>query len=89
MSDITLGFIGPGSVFGDCDVVSKRPFRYTLKSNSMGCKYYVLKAQAFRKYCGHYEESYNHIVDVCLQQDLKLFKQLATIVYGLWNQQQV
>ena len=30
VSDVTLGFLGPGSVFGDCDVVSKRPYRFTL-----------------------------------------------------------
>jgi CRP-like cAMP-binding protein len=58
MTNITLGFLGKGSVFGDIDVVLKRNYLYTLRSGAQGCSAYFLKTSAFHEYFGFYKNSY-------------------------------
>lgn len=43
LKNLTVGLIGPGNVFGDSDVISKRRYMYTLRCNRVGSTAYVLK----------------------------------------------
>jgi len=84
MTNITLGYLGKGSVFGDIDVVLKRNYQYTLRSDAQGCSAYFLKTSAFHEYFGFYKNSFQQMTRACLEQDLRLMKQLATVTYGMW-----
>ena len=85
LSDITVGYLGVGNVFGDVDVVLNRPYMFTLQSNETGSQVYWLKKDAYKKYFLQYKESLKLIVQKCLETDRRLMKQLAIVTYGYWN----
>lgn len=74
LQNVTVGYLGPGNVFGDVDVVMKRNYMYTLKSNSAGSSVYMLKATAFWKFFAVYKDSFRLIKTECLDCDLRLMK---------------
>jgi CRP-like cAMP-binding protein len=45
--NISLGYVGPGCVFGVIDVVKKRNYLYTFRAAKAGATLYLLKASAF------------------------------------------
>lgn len=58
IKNVTVGFLGPGKVFGDVDVVMKRNYMYTLKVNVAGSIIYKLKAESFWRYFAQYKDSF-------------------------------
>lgn len=66
MTNITVGFLGAGNVFGDVDVVLKRNYFYTLKSGAAGSSVYLLKSTAFHKFFAVYKDSYRQMIQACL-----------------------
>ena len=50
---ITVGFLGRGQLFGDIDVIKKRPYSFSLKVNSVGSTAYKIKTSDFFEYICH------------------------------------
>ena len=66
LSNISMGYLGPGNVIGDADVILSRKRFFTLKTNTANCSVYVMPATAFVKFFGAYKEGYKQIIQTCL-----------------------
>jgi len=66
-----MGYLGPGNVFGDSDIISKRPYMFTLKVKQDNSSLYLLKADVFLKYFGQFKDNFRAIERTCMESDLR------------------
>lgn len=85
LSNITMGFLGKGNVFGDADIISNRKYMFTLRVKQDGSSLYLLKSDVFFKFFGQYRENFKAIKKSCFESDLRFLKQLSVVIFGLWT----
>ena len=85
IDNITMGYLGPGNVFGDADIISKRPYMFTLRVKQENSSLYLLKADVFLKYFGQFKDNFRTIERSCLESDLRHLKRLSDVIMGKWS----
>jgi len=53
-----MGYLGPGNVFGDADIISNRKYMFTLKVKQEGSSLYLLKAETFFSFFGQFKDNF-------------------------------
>jgi CRP-like cAMP-binding protein len=56
-----MGYLGPGNVFGDADIISKRSYMFSLRVKKEGSSLYLLKSDVFFKFFGQFKENFRAI----------------------------
>ena len=61
ISNLTVGYIGIGNVFGDADVIMNRNYLYTLKVATAKSSVYLLKAAHFWKFMPAFKDCFTKL----------------------------
>ena len=83
--DIRISINGPGFVFGDYDVYTKKPvYQYSLRAAHAGASCYLFAKKDFLYFCKNISSMNEALRKSVYEKDMDMLRKLTQVVFNKW-----